>query len=509
MLRSLFAGVSGLRNHQVRMDVIGNNIANVNTVGFKSSRVTYKEGFAQVLQSAGRPRGDQGGTNPVTVGLGMQVGSIDMLFSQGNIETTGRNTDLAIQGDSFFVVRTGDQNYYTRAGNFQIDAEGRLSAATNGFIVQGRMYENGVVKDGIQDIKMPFGQKTAARVTTTMGLSGNLSAAAPIFDVNDPDGTGPLEGGFSADTRALARNAGAWSETTITVFNAQGMQHDVKIQFYKSAPNEWKWQIDPTATTNATTQTVASGAVTLPRATDDSAIARVRTASGAVIDPRFYSGPSSAGVLTIDSDSGVANGDAITVDYFIPPDETGDGINEGTLTFDAQGNLDPATSDSVNISFGVLGTDDVSIKVDVGSGTSGLTQYATSSTAVLRDQNGYTAGTLQNYSIDRYGLITGYFTNGTTSPLGKLVLADFNNASGLLRGGDNMFMESANSGAGVLGFALEGSQSQLTSGAIEMSNVDLAQEFTSMIVAQRGFQANGKVVSASDEMLQDLMQIKR
>ena len=134
---------------------------------------------------------------------------------------------------------------------------------------------------------------------------------------------------------------------------------------------------------------------------------------------------------------------------------------------------------------------------------------ATSSTAVLRDQNGYTAGQLENFSIDRYGGITGYFTNGTTSTLGKIVLADFNNPSGLLRTGDNMYQESANSGAGVLGFALEGSQSQITSGALEMSNVDLAQEFTNMIVAQRGFQANGKVVSSSDEMLQDLMQIKR
>jgi flagellar hook protein FlgE len=151
----------------------------------------------------------------------------------------------------------------------------------------------------------------------------------------------------------------------------------------------------------------------------------------------------------------------------------------------------------------------MNVKVETGQGTSGLTQYATASTAVLRDQNGYTAGTLQNYSIDRYGLITGFFTNGTTSPLGKIVLGDFNNPAGLLRIGDNMYQESANSGTAVLGFALEGSQSQLTSGALEMSNVDLAQEFTSMIVAQRGFQANGKVVSSSDEMLQELMQIKR
>ena len=126
MLRSLYAGVSGLRNNQTRMDVIGNNIANVNTVAFKGSRVTFKEGFAQLLQGASRPPGDQGGINPVQIGLGMQIGSIDQMFSQGNLETTGLNTDVAIQGDSMFVVRKGAQSFYSRAGNFQVDALGQL-----------------------------------------------------------------------------------------------------------------------------------------------------------------------------------------------------------------------------------------------------------------------------------------------------------------------------------------------------------------------------------------------
>jgi flagellar hook protein FlgE len=509
MLRSLFAGVSGMRNHQVRMDVIGNNIANVNTVAFKAGRVTFKEGFAQLLQGASRPPGDQGGINPIQVGLGMQIGSIDQLFTQGNIETTGQSSDLAIQGDSFFVVRKGNQSFYTRSGNFQLDADGRMVSPTNGFVVQGRMYSNGVLQDGIQDIKLPFGQKVAAKTTTDMQIGGNLSAAAPIFDVSDPDAAGPLQAGFNADTRGLAKNAGAFSESSISVYDSQGTKHDVKIQFYKTAANTWNWKIDPATSTVNTSQTVAAGTVTLPRATAASAIGRVTTASGSVVDPKYLTGPTAGGVLTIDPLSGVANGDTVSVDYFIPPATSGTGINSGVLTFDTQGNLDPTASDSINIQFGVLGADDMNVKVGVGQGTSGLTQYATSSTAVLRDQNGYTAGTLQNYSIDRYGLLTGFFTNGTTNPLGKIVLADFNNPAGLLRIGDNMYQESANSGTGVLGFALEGSQSQLTSGALEMSNVDLAQEFTSMIVAQRGFQANGKVVSTSDEMLQELMQIKR
>jgi flagellar hook protein FlgE len=237
MLRSLFSGVSGLRNHQVRMDVIGNNVANVNTVAFKEGRVTFKEGFAQLLQGASRPPGDQGGINPIQIGLGMQIGSIDQLFSQGNIETTGLNTDLAIQGDSFFVVRKGNQSFYTRSGNFQIDALGQMVSPTNGFVVQGQMYENGVLQDGIRDIRLPFGQKVSAKPTTEATLSGNLNASAPIFqgDFNDPV------------DRAVPVNATAWTESQITVFDSQGGKHDVKIQLWKTSPNTWDWRIDPSA----------------------------------------------------------------------------------------------------------------------------------------------------------------------------------------------------------------------------------------------------------------------
>src|SRR3954467_12643110 len=157
MLRSLFSGVSGLRNNQTRMDVIGNNIANVNTVGFKAGRVAFKEGFAQLMQGASRPPGSTGGINPIQVGLGSEIGSIDTLFAQGNIETTGINTDLALQGNSFFVLGKGtNERYYSRAGNFQVDANGKLVSPTNGFTVQGRTAVNGVMSDTIGDIQLPF-----------------------------------------------------------------------------------------------------------------------------------------------------------------------------------------------------------------------------------------------------------------------------------------------------------------------------------------------------------------
>jgi len=440
MLRSLFAGVSGLRNHQVRMDVIGNNISNVNTVAFKSGRVTFKEGFAQMLQGGSRPPGDQGGINPIQVGLGMQIGSVDTIFSQGNLETTGLNTDVAIQGNSFFVARKGNQSFYTRSGNFQVDADGKLVAPTNGFIVQGRTAVNGVFQDGISDIVLPFGQKTAATATSSAKLGGNVDASVPDFDLSDPDGAGPLAAGFNADTRAAAVNKDSWTETSITTYDSLGTKHDVKIYLYKTGANAWNWEVDQAGL-------VAAG---VPAA-------------------------------------------SIT--------------GSGTLTFNTDGTLNNASSNTVG--FAPPGADPMSITIDFGQGVNGITSFSSTSTAVLRDQNGYTSGTLQNFSIDRTGVITGSFTNGVNVSLGQIVLADFNNPAGLLRIGDNMYQESGNSGGAVLGFALEGSQSTLTSGALEMSNVDLAQEFTSMIVAQRGFQANGRVITTSDDLLQELVNLKR
>lgn len=506
MLRSLFTAVSGLRNHQVRMDVIGNNIANVNTVAFKAGRVTFKEGFAQLLQGASRPPGDQGGINPIQIGLGMQIGSIDQIFNQGNIETTGLGTDLAIQGDSLFVVRKGNQSFYTRSGNFQVDALGQLVSPTNGFVVQGRMYENGSLQDGIQDIVLPFGQKVSAQPTREMTLAGNLNASAPIFqgDFSDPS------------NRAIPINEKAWSETQLAVFDSQGTKHDVKIQMWKTGANEWQWQLDPA--TSAIRQSYETDAaappspITLTAAPGGYEIlpenVRVTSPTGAEYnspaDWSFSAGPPPQIDFTANMPSEVE----VEISYFMSPTTTDPGINSGTFTFDPTGIM--TTNITAGIDFAVPGANAVRLELVLNGGVNGLTQFSsTSSTAVLRDQDGYTAGSLQNFSVDRFGLITGFFTNGTTSPLGKIVLADFNNPAGLLRVGDNMYQESANSGSAVLGFALEGSQSQITAGALEMSNVDLAQEFTSMIVAQRGFQANGKVVSTSDEMLQELLNVKR
>lgn len=409
MMRSLYSGVSGLRNHQIRMDVIGNNIANVNTVGFKAGRVTFEEAFAQAVRGGGSGAGGIGGTNPMQVGLGSGIASIDLLFGQGNFENTSRTTDLAIQGDSFFVVSDGEQNYYTRAGNFTLDGDGRL-VSTNGYVVQGRQAVNGQLTDTIGGIVLPFGQRAPALATESMTVTGNLDASAEVGDVR---------------------------ETTMTIFDEQGGEHEVTITFTKGAANSWDFEIA------ATDGTVNGG---------------------------------STGTLTFNEDGTLSGPESIDFDF------TPDGFSAGqTVTID-------------------FGTEDA---ID------GLSQFASASTAVLSEQDGYSMGDLQDISIDQFGIISGAFTNGTTLVLGQVALADFNNPGGLVRTGDNLYGISGNSGSAMINFAGEGSTSVVISGALEMSNVDLAQEFTNMITAQRGFQSNARVITTSDEMLQELVSLKR
>jgi flagellar hook protein FlgE len=461
MMRSLFAGVSGLRNHQFRMDVIGNNVANVNTVAFKSGRVAFKEGFAQLLQGATRPPGDQGGTNPIQIGLGSAIGSVDTLFAQGNLETTGLNTDVAIQGDAFFTMRKGAQQYYTRSGNFQLDAQGRLVSPTNGFVVQGRMATDGVLQEGITDISLPFGQKVSARATTRTRMTGNLDSSAPVFS-----------GAFNSANRALAANSTSYQSVAIGVYDALGNKTELKVWLWKVDDNQWQWEVDEAS--------LPPGTTLAPTTPGDGNAARGRL----LFDP-------ATGLL---ASSEATTNDAVGSPAFanIGPQPLIQLIHPGGVT------------QSVNLDLGAG---------PIGGATqgslNGITQFAGESNAVLRDQDGFQSGTLQDFTLDRTGTITGSFTNGTTLTLGQIVLADFNNPSGLLRVGDNMFSVSGNSGGAVLGFALSGSQSMITAGALEMSNVDLAQEFTNMIVAQRGFQANSRVITTSDDMLNEVVSLKR
>jgi flagellar hook protein FlgE len=422
------------------MDVIGNNVANVNTTAFKAGRVTFKEGFAQLVSAASRPDSTTGGVNPVQIGLGSQIGSVDTMFTQGNLETTGLNTDLAIQGNSFFVLKNGAEDYYTRAGNFQVDANGTLTSADNGYAVQGRLAVNGKITDTVGNITIPESQTSPAQATTTVSLAGNIDASAGIFDKGSASAVDPLD----ATQRALPQNANSYKDMSITAYDSLGTKHEVKMVMWKTAADQWDWKFDSSG------MDITSGGITEVAGTHP---------------------------ITFNSDGSVDT----TVSGFAAPE----------IKF---------TPNS--------GAADVDIKLDLGTGANGISQFAGSSNAVMRDQDGYTNGSLQSFTIDTTGTVVGSFTNGTSQSLGQLMLADFNNTSGLNRAGDNMYQATGNSGDPVVGYAGEGATSTIASGELEMSNVDLAQEFTDMIVAQRGFQANGKVITTSDQMLQDLVQLK-
>lgn len=439
MLRSLSSAVSGLRNQQTKMDVIGNNVSNVNTVAFKAGRVTFKEGFAQMVRSASRPVDGVGGINPMEIGLGSQVGTIDTMFTQGNLETTGRTTDLAIQGNSFFVVKKGAESFYTRSGNFQLDANGTLVSGNNGFAVQGRMATAGVLSDSVSDIKISMLQTSPANATTKVSISGNLDASAAAFDQGSATDLDPLD----PDQRSLPQNKNSYKDMSITVYDSLGTKHELKMVMWKTDTNQWDWAFDDAAMDIDGTITEAGGS--------------------------------------------------------------------HPITFADNGAIDTdATDEMPSITFTPnSGAADVEVTLDFGTALNGLSQFGGSSSAVMRDQDGYTNGTLQNFTIDATGTIVGGFTNGITQILGQIQLADFNNPEGLRRVGDNAYTSTANSGSAVLGYAGEGIVSSIASGALEMSNVDLAQEFTNMIIAQRGFQANGRVISTTDQLMQELVELKR
>jgi flagellar hook protein FlgE len=413
MLRSLSAAISALRNHEVMMDAVSNNISNVNTIAFKSGRVAFQELFSQTLRGATAPLADRGGLNPIQVGLGMTLGGIDTLFSQGGLQATDRPTDLAIQGDGFFVLNAGNGGQvFTRDGRLDLDLTGQLVGSSTGLRVQGWMADP--VTDAVDPtrpttgITLPIGQ-SLARQTSALQLRGNI------------------------DARTTSGNSVALSTS---VYDSQGNLHNIDLTFTKSATNnQWTW----TATST------------------DAAISSLTPAGT-------------------------------------------------TIAFDATGQWDatnPATT--LDVAYNNGATTPVTIKLDFTT----LTQLAANSELATGSQNGTAAGSFDAFNVDAAGRVVATFTNGLSRTVGQIALATFGNTQGLSKAGQNLFTVTPNSGPAFIGAPDQGGFGQVIGGFLEASNVDLAQEFTNMIIAQRGFQANSRIITASDEMLQDLVNLKR
>ena len=413
MMRSLFSGVSGLRSHQTMMDVTGDNIANINTAGFKGSRVIFSDTLSQVMRG-GSAAGDQrGGVNAMQIGLGTRVAGVDMVNTQGSVQATGRPTDVAIQGEGYFAVRAGGETLYTRGGSFGFDDAGNLADPT-GAIVQGWLADPAtgqiVVNGAATDIRIPLGQTVAPEVTTTVTLGGNLNSKA-----------------------AVGSDAGRVSATA-KVYDSLGAETVVTITYTKTGDNAW-------------------------------------TAEAFGPDGASLGAPSP---LTFNPDGSLAGG---TLDFTLP------GANGAQPT-------------AVTAAFGEPGT------------AGALTQFGSTS-GVLAATDGAPTGYMRSYAIGDDGTVSGSFSNGEVRVLGQLAVAGFTNPAGLIRSGSSHMRSSPASGDAQVGLPGELGRGTLSSGYLEGSNVDLAQEFTQLMIAQRGFQANSRIISTSDEMLQELVNLKR
>jgi flagellar hook protein FlgE len=394
MLRSLYSGISGLRANQTMMDVVGNNIANVNTTGFKASNTVFQDTLSQLIQGSSTPTATRGGTNPSQIGLGVRVAAITTNFNAGAAQSTGRGADVMIQGDGFFVEKLNGQNVYTRNGALGFDATGRL-VGPDGGILQGWMADtngNININGATGNLSIPIASTIAPQATTTVTLAGNL----------------PANGTASTP------------QTSVDVYDNQGKARTLNVSYTRTSATTWDVSITDGTTPPATVT--------------------------------------------------------------------------GTLTFQPDGSAPAPASMTVN-----------GITVDMAQ----LTGYAGLSTLAVSKADGAEAGTLQGFQIGGDGILTGTFSNGQTKALGQLALATFANPNGLMKGGGSGYLATSNSGLVQIGTAGSGSRGSLAVGALEMSNVDLAAEFTNLIVAQRGFQANSRIITAGDEILQDLVNIKR
>ncbi len=397
MIRSLYTGEAGIKTHQTRMDVIGNNVANVNTTGFKSGRGTFDDILSQTLKGATASNGTLGSTNPTQIGLGVKLSAVDMMFRNGSIQSTGKNTDLALSGDGLFAVKDATRTYYTRNGDFGFDEAGNYVQNGTGLFVQGWMATNGVVTPGgaTTNINVQMGKVMPAKVTTEEYYHANLDASTPI---------------------------GKTVDVSMNEYGADGTLVSRPMHFTKTANNSW----------------------------------------------------------TVTSDPSVSSG-------------------SWTINFDEHGKF---AGGSGLISY-TDGKGAQGVTVHMGD----LTQYD-SATTLYTDSNGYAEGKLTSVNVSQSGIITGNYDNGQHMVEAEVAVARFSNPQGLTRKGRSLFTVSSNSGTPTYGAAKE-QNSTITPAALEMSNVDIANEFSDMIVTQRGFQSNSKVITTSDENLETAINLKR
>lgn len=446
MISSMMAGISGLKVHQTRMDVIANNIANVNTAGYKASRVTFREIYSRTLTSATAPDPETGigGTNPSQIGLGVGLNAITLNYTNGSIETTDNPLDVAIDGNGFFIAKTNPNGefLFTRAGSFGVDKLGNLVTADGAQIYGWLQYaetEEGYTyntESQVEAINLYTDTHNGTKkilepqATSFVTFTGNLNLN------NDPGIDGQIG-------------------IPISIYDSYGTEYTAQIVFSRSGDptdpdynaNEWEYEIQ-----------------------DGNGGKFFDTIKGTI---EFDNTDGNEGkVKSLKDENG---------------DEVDDFALETAITF-VGGN-----KDTLNVKFNF----------------DALTQFSADTSAKVYSSNGYTSGELVDYSIGEDGVITGVYSNGKQQPLARIAMAVFDNPQGLRKVGGSMYAATTNSGDFIRGIEPHTTAGSLVSNALELSNVDLSTEFTDMIITQRGFQANSKIINTSDELLQELVNLKR
>ena len=424
---SFYSALSGLDTNSTAMQVVGDNIANQNTNGFKGSSVHFEDILGQSLASVS-------GNN--ATGVGAKVGSVDANFTQGTLMTTNVDTDLGVNGRGFFILRdtSSNEQYYSRDGHFHLDNNGYL-INTGGNRVQGFLYNNTGTSmvSTLADIQVDQSGMVDPKVTTAVNMVLNLDASATVntFSIANPGGTSEYS-------------------TALTIYDSLGKAHVITDYFTKTAAQTWQWN-----------------------ATIDGSDAQQGGTPGTPGTPVVFG----SGTLTFDGTSGALTS-SMPVTFY-----TGSG---GTaITF-----ADGIAASSINLDL------------------TGTTQFGSSSAIQSVNQDGYAAGTISGISINTDGTIVGYYTNGQVKNNAQLILANFANLNGLVKSGTMLYRSSTRSGDPLYNKPGVGGMGAVSSGALEESNVDLAAEFIKMIISQRAYQANSKIISTTDDMLAQLLNVK-
>ncbi|MCF4150620.1 flagellar hook protein FlgE [Dethiosulfovibrio sp. F2B] len=654
MLRSLFTGVTGVKAHQVKLDVTGNNIANVNSTGFKKSTTIFQDLLSQTTRGAMAPDGNRGGVNAMQVGLGVGVAGIETIHTQGPISYTGNRTDMAIQGDGYYVVTNGTQDLYTRAGNFTTDGNGNLVMSGTGYTLQGyamsvdpndpTRYE----MDGdLSSVNIPMGQKLEAKKTELVGyrcnLDGRVDEYLPMgmssgsrtiyaslggsdvavnvtegattgdFVAFDFDGStgGPITFGLDGidavngrpeltlgtstfdldgviytavydDTNGVMTiysdyggpaEAEAWKanlfdmmdyqymevqDTTVTPvvtyntlieFNddpvtgeremiawfddggtmtrrslqlggADGnipMNTDGTFAIPTSVPADPADQYTLTIGTVALDVLASSDGKSIRLEDSGSQIGSVAQRTASIHEAKSTIYDSQGNEHTLETSWEKIDDNRWRWRVWTANEEISISPNTGIMEFGPDGKISDTSQTEVDlsVSFGALGAENQNVKLDF-SGRSfekekidGVTQYGSDFTTKPYYQDGYGMGVLNDFSVGKDGTITGVYDNGQSKALYRLALAMFSNPQGLVKVGDTCFDKSVNSGAARITTALNDGAGSIAGGSLEMSNVDLTEEFTQLMIGQRGFQASARVITTSDSVLEELLNLKR